>query len=141
MVVVWLFLAVPWVCLQFVIVVFPDHTHLLFLNIQTIHDQVLSSIEKELDDPQLKVEQRSGSKQLSTIPDQEHQMGMGLTTRKYNAQKNQDVRPFPAGVYKDIWNRLDRMTKISIKLNSKKNQRNRHRFGTISKNHWRNKNV
>ena len=26
---VWLFLAVPWVCLQFVIVVFPDHTHLL----------------------------------------------------------------------------------------------------------------
>ena len=30
-VVVWLFLAVSWVCLQFVIVVFPDHTHLLFL--------------------------------------------------------------------------------------------------------------
>ena len=28
--VVRLFLAVPWVCLQFVIVVFPDHTHLLF---------------------------------------------------------------------------------------------------------------
>ena len=26
-IVVWLFLAVPWVCLQFVIVVFPDHTH------------------------------------------------------------------------------------------------------------------
>ena len=26
-----LFLAVPWSCLQFVIVVFPDHTHLLFL--------------------------------------------------------------------------------------------------------------
>ena len=30
--VVWLFLAVPWVCLQFVIVVFPDHTHLLFFH-------------------------------------------------------------------------------------------------------------
>ena len=29
--VVWLFLAVTWVCLRFVIVVFPDHTHLLFL--------------------------------------------------------------------------------------------------------------
>ena len=29
-IVVWLFLAVPWVCLQFVSVVFPDHTHLLF---------------------------------------------------------------------------------------------------------------
>ena len=27
-----LFLAVPLGCLQFVIVVFPDHTHLLFLN-------------------------------------------------------------------------------------------------------------
>ena len=26
-----LFLAVPWGCLQFVIVVFPDHTHLLFM--------------------------------------------------------------------------------------------------------------
>ena len=30
-IVVWLFLAVQWFCLQFVIVVFPDHTHLLFL--------------------------------------------------------------------------------------------------------------
>ena len=29
----WLFLAVPWGCLRFVIVVFPDHTHLLFLGI------------------------------------------------------------------------------------------------------------
>ena len=28
---VWLFLAVPWVCLLFVSVVFPYHTHLLFL--------------------------------------------------------------------------------------------------------------
>ena len=27
----WLFLAVPWGCLRFVIVVFPDYTHLLFL--------------------------------------------------------------------------------------------------------------
>ena len=27
---VWLFLAVPCVCLQFVVVVFPDHTHLFF---------------------------------------------------------------------------------------------------------------
>ena len=26
-IVVWLFLAVPWVCLQLVIVVFPDNTH------------------------------------------------------------------------------------------------------------------
>ena len=26
----WLFLVVPWGCLQFVIVVFPDHTHYYF---------------------------------------------------------------------------------------------------------------
>ena len=31
MIVVWLLLAVPWVCLQFVIVVFLDHTHLLLV--------------------------------------------------------------------------------------------------------------
>ena len=30
-IVVWLFLAVKWGCLRFVIVVFPDHTHLQFL--------------------------------------------------------------------------------------------------------------
>ena len=29
-IVVWLFLTIPRVCLQFVIVVFPDHTHFLF---------------------------------------------------------------------------------------------------------------
>ena len=27
----WLFLAVPWGCLQFLIVVFSDHTYILFL--------------------------------------------------------------------------------------------------------------
>ena len=31
LVAVWLFLTVPWVCLLVAIVVFPDHTHLLFL--------------------------------------------------------------------------------------------------------------
>ena len=31
LIVVWLFLAVTCVCLKFVIVVFPDHTHLLFI--------------------------------------------------------------------------------------------------------------
>ena len=29
--VLWLFLTVPWVSLQYVIVVFPNHTHLLFV--------------------------------------------------------------------------------------------------------------
>ena len=32
----WLLLAVPWGCLRFVIVVFPDHTHLLFLGRRSI---------------------------------------------------------------------------------------------------------
>ena len=35
-IVVCLFLAVAWVCLQFVIVVFPDHIHLLFLCLITV---------------------------------------------------------------------------------------------------------
>ena len=38
-IVVWLFLTVPWVCLQFVIVVCPDSTHLLF-RIQYIDSNV-----------------------------------------------------------------------------------------------------
>ena len=42
-IVVWLFLAVPWVCLQFVIVLFPDHTHLLFLTIYvTVNTYLIS---------------------------------------------------------------------------------------------------
>ena len=40
-IVVWLFLAVPWVCLQFVIVVFPDHTHLLFFKGQASLSDVI----------------------------------------------------------------------------------------------------
>ena len=38
----WLFLAVPWGCLRFVIVVFPDHTHLLLWSI--IFTQTLSCL-------------------------------------------------------------------------------------------------
>ena len=37
MIVVWLFLAVPWVSLQVVIVVFPDHTHLLLLRVKSAY--------------------------------------------------------------------------------------------------------
>ena len=33
-----LFLAVPWGCLRFVIVVFPDHTHLLFLAVDQVQN-------------------------------------------------------------------------------------------------------
>ena len=38
-----LFLAVPWGCLRFVIVVFPDHTHLLFLNDKLFFDNLKSN--------------------------------------------------------------------------------------------------
>ena len=47
-VVVWLFLAMPWVCLQFVIVVFPDHTHLLFFKTDYRSMQVGSIVECSL---------------------------------------------------------------------------------------------
>ena len=40
-IVVRLFLAVPWVCLQFVIVVFPDHTHLLFQMLKSTFDVII----------------------------------------------------------------------------------------------------
>ena len=36
-----LFLAVPRGCLQFVIVVFPDHTHLLFLSVNFSHVSII----------------------------------------------------------------------------------------------------
>ena len=39
-----LFLVVPWGCLQFVIVVFPVHTHLLFFKL----DHCLSNVDKSL---------------------------------------------------------------------------------------------
>ena len=42
-IVVWLFLAVPWVCLQFLNVVFPDHTHLLFLLISEFVQEIQQS--------------------------------------------------------------------------------------------------
>ena len=35
-IVVWLFLAVPWVFLQFLIVVFPDHTHYFLCTVESI---------------------------------------------------------------------------------------------------------
>ena len=38
----WLFLAVQFGCLRFEIVVFPDHTHLLFLFIPSFTDDFLS---------------------------------------------------------------------------------------------------
>ena len=38
MMVEWLFLAVPWGCLQFVIVVFPDHSHFPFLSVVFVYN-------------------------------------------------------------------------------------------------------
>ena len=34
--VLWLFLTVPWVGLQYVFLVFPDHTHLLFVTVSAL---------------------------------------------------------------------------------------------------------
>ena len=45
----WLFLVVQWGCLRFVIVVFPDHTHLLFLNINQLVD-IYNSFCKAVDE-------------------------------------------------------------------------------------------
>ena len=50
--IVWLFLAMPWVCLQFEIVVFPDHTHLLFRNNRSTIDQ-LTRLESAIKEGQL----------------------------------------------------------------------------------------
>ena len=51
--VLWLFLAVPWLCQRFVIVVFPDHTHLLFSSVQDLQVILkwhnLLSLDKALD--------------------------------------------------------------------------------------------
>ena len=42
MIVVLLFLRVAWVCLQLVIVIFPDHTHLLFFAIKLLMNQEMA---------------------------------------------------------------------------------------------------
>ena len=42
-IVVWLFLTVSWGCLQFMIVVFPDLTHLLFFNNELSNNILLIS--------------------------------------------------------------------------------------------------
>ena len=42
-----LFLAVPWGCLRFVIVVFPDHTHLLFMNIFTRQTHIVIIVQTQ----------------------------------------------------------------------------------------------
>ena len=49
--VVWLFLAVPWLCLRFVIVVFPDHAHLHLLFLEfffTIYLTFSENLVKEI---------------------------------------------------------------------------------------------
>ena len=43
-----LFLAVPWGCLRFVIVVFPDHTHLPFLSMHHLLKHINQDKNKEI---------------------------------------------------------------------------------------------
>ena len=45
-----LFLAVPWGCLRFVIVVLADHTHLLFLTNLSYHRDVLTNLGERFDE-------------------------------------------------------------------------------------------
>ena len=42
----WLFLEVPWGCLRFVIEVFPDHTHLLFLAVSKCHFTISETLHR-----------------------------------------------------------------------------------------------
>ena len=42
LIVVWLFLEMPQVCLQLVIVIFPDHTHLLYWIVEYLY-QILDN--------------------------------------------------------------------------------------------------
>ena len=50
--VLWLFLAVSWVCLQFVFVVLPNHTHILFLNEMSVptRNQVNIKVQSDFND-------------------------------------------------------------------------------------------
>ena len=41
---VWLFLVVPWVCLQFVIVVFLDHTHYFCYHLAVVERELVASL-------------------------------------------------------------------------------------------------
>ena len=52
--VVWLFLTVPRVCLQFVIVVLPDHTHLLSMDV-TLNTRILELVHESIDGPSMYV--------------------------------------------------------------------------------------
>ena len=65
MMVEWLFLAVPWGCLRFVIVVFPDHTHLLFWSECVIADVEVCNLEGI--NPQNREAQRSGVRRTSQL--------------------------------------------------------------------------
>ena len=50
----WLFLVVPWGCLRFVMVVFHDHTHLLFLLCLAQGQNAVTSVNLEPATPRLK---------------------------------------------------------------------------------------
>ena len=79
----WLFLALPWVSVQFVIVVFPEHTHYFQLNIANIFD----------------IESKKDGKDQ----DKRNKNTINITN------KSQEVSPFPAGDQKAAMNRLESM--------------------------------
>ena len=73
-----LFLAVPLGSLQFVIVVFPDHTHLLFLKLVQVFINVLVTCKNEEDPSKMKALERSQHffhyKSMGTFSDAQGQL-------------------------------------------------------------------
>ena len=67
--VVWLFLAVPWVCLWFVIVVFPYHTHYLGLLLQ--------------------LDITNESQEVSPFPADDHKPSINRRAQKHNKNKTE----------------------------------------------------
>ena len=91
-----LFLAVPRGCLRFVIVVFPDHTHLIFF--------ISKPVKK-------KATIRNRNNQ---IPQLTHDTiwERDKNTSKHHIKESQDVSPFQAGDHKAERNSQDSMTDI-----------------------------
>ena len=91
----WLFLAVPWVCLQFVIVVFPVHTQLLFM-ISLYRLRLVVKVSKGA-----KIRNR-----YNQVPHLTQDTNEKVTNSQSNTtNESQEVSPFPAGDHKAHINR------------------------------------
>ena len=96
MVVVWLFLAMPLICLQFAIVVIPDHTHLLFFTIDHKRQIFLSNLSLIIDSfslltIKLRKEAKLKNRYDPVPPDQRHHTESDKNTIKYYTEESQGV--------------------------------------------------